>query len=61
MKQPTIIIARFENRELFHQALDEWNKHKKQIPNLKDEVYSFAYWLFRYNGLEIRRIKDEDK
>ena len=29
-----------------------WEEHKKTLPiPPKDEVYSFAYWLYRYSGL----------
>ena len=47
-----IFIMRFEYREEMDKALAQWEEHKKSLPiPPKDEVYSFAYWLYRYSGL----------
>ena len=49
-----IIMTSFnpEYRTTMEIALEEYKKFKEQLPRQpQDEVYSFAYWLFRYSGL----------
>jgi hypothetical protein len=49
---PGISMMRFEYREAMDKTLEQWEEHKKSLPiPPKDEVYSFAYWLYRYSGL----------
>jgi len=49
---PGINMMRFEYRYEMDKALAQWEEHKKTLPiPPKDEVYSFAYWLYRYSGL----------
>lgn len=51
---PGISMMRFtsEYRKALDKAIEKWEEYKKSLPfPPKDEVYSFAYWLFRYSGL----------
>jgi hypothetical protein len=56
-----VVILTFPNRELMDKTLRRWKKFRrelnKQLPkhaeNAMEDVYGFAYWLFRYSGLKI--------
>ena len=33
-------------------SFEQWNSFRDELPiEPQDEVYSYAYWLFRYSGL----------
>lgn len=56
-KQIAIGCISPEARDLLDRTMEEWKKHKKQLPKTlmgkryRPGVYSFAYWLIRWSGL----------
>jgi hypothetical protein len=56
-----IVLLRFKDRELMDKTLRRWTKVKrrinKQFPKFAkppmEDVYGFAYWLFRHSGLKV--------
>lgn len=56
-----------EARDIMDEALEEWEKFKEETrghyPDFatENEVYSFAYWLFRWSGLIQYNIKEESE
>lgn len=45
-----------EYRAAMDAALERWQHHRAEIEKIHpidDELYSFAYWLFRYSGLVV--------
>jgi hypothetical protein len=61
-----IVLLTFKDRELMDKTLRRWRKVKgkinKQFPKFAkppmEDVYGFAYWLFRHSGL---KVNDNDK
>lgn len=53
----------FKYRYEMEEALSQWEEHKKALPiPPENEIYSFAYWLYRYSGLVVpQRVKREDE
>ena len=53
----SICCMKPEYRDCLENAMEEWNKHKKQLPKMlgtkryRPGVYAFAYWLIRWSGL----------
>lgn len=46
-----------EYRDCLNRAMDEWKKHKQNLPKKMmgkryvPGIYGFAYWLIRWSGI----------
>ena len=53
----TLCCMKSEYRDCLDRAMDEWEKHKQNLPKMMGGkkyvpgIYAFAYWLIRYSGI----------
>lgn len=53
----TICCMKLEYRDCLDRAMDEWKKHRAELPKKIGKkryvpgIYGFAYWLIRWSGI----------